>query len=202
MIFLPALPLRNRNVSMIYYGTHFTAEECAKIRLSVDPKAWSEGEVGGQGKDGAPAVQRKARSVLEQNLKFDQATGSPLSKFLKIVCEINATAWHFDLSGFVFDDMPYYMRYSEGRDDHYDWHVDMGRLHTASRKLSFSLQLTDGAGYEGGDLEFYNTVVDKAVFRAVGTLVIFPSYWMHRVHSIARGQRDVVVGWVHGPSYR
>jgi len=78
----------------------------------------------------------------------------------------------------------------------------MGRFHSASRKLSFSLQLTDGAEYDGGDLEFFNAAADRATFRKAGTMVIFPSYWMHRILPLTRGQRDVMVGWVHGPSYR
>jgi predicted 2-oxoglutarate/Fe(II)-dependent dioxygenase YbiX len=202
MIVLPALPVRNRNVAMIHQGQHFSREECEKIRATIDPNGWSEGLVGGRGAGGNPGVERKARSVLEQRLKFDQASSYPLSKILKLICDINSSAWYFDLSGFAYDDMPYVMRYNASRADHYDWHTDMGQFYAASRKLSFSLQLSDGAAYDGGDLEFYNTTVEKSLFRALGTLIVFPAYWMHRVHPVTRGQRDAVVGWVHGPSYR
>lgn len=203
MIVLPALPIRNRHISMIYHGEHFSREECEKIKNSADANGWSEGLVGGQGPEGAPAVERKARSVVEQRVKFDQGTGYPLSKVLRVISEVNSGYWQFDLSGFAYDDMPYLMRYTGPRNDKYDWHVDMGRFHSASRKLSFSLQLSDSADYEGGDLEFFNTLgSDKQAFRKIGVMVIFPSYWMHRIMPMTRGQRDVMVGWVHGPSYR
>jgi PKHD-type hydroxylase len=202
MIVLPALPVRNRNVAMIYHGEHFSREECERIRAGADPNGWTEGLVGGQGRDSAPGVDRQARSVVEQRVRFDQATGWPLSKVLKLICEVNSSFWYFDLAGFAYDDMPYLMRYSGPRNDHNDWHVDMGRLYSSSRKLSFSLQLSDGASYEGGDLEFYNMPADKAAFRKLGTLIVFPSYWMHRVNPVRGGQRDAMVGWVHGPSYR
>ena len=202
MIVIPALPVRNRHVSMIYHGEHFTPEECEKIRSSADPHGWTEGLVGGHGQDGAPAIERKARSVVEQRVKFDQASGYPLSKVMRVISEVNSTYWQFELSGFAYDDMPYLMRYTGPRQDKYDWHVDMGRFHSASRKLSFSLQLTDGAAYDGGDLEFFNTTAERAALRKAGTMLIFPSYWMHRILPLTRGQRDVMVGWVHGPSYR
>ncbi len=187
---------------MIHHGEHFTQDECEKIKNAADPNAWSEGLVGGHGRDGNPAVEKSARSVLEQRLRYDQASGYPLSKILKVICDVNSNAWHFDLSGFAYDDMPYHMRYGGTRRDHNDWHVDMGRFYSSSRKLSFSLQLSDGSDYEGGDLEFYNTAIERSVFRTKGTLVIFPSYWMHKVNPVTEGQRDVIVGWVHGPSYR
>jgi len=202
MIALPALPIRNRHVSMIYHGEHFSRDECEKIKNSIDPQGWAEGQVGGHGQDGAPAVEKKARSVIEQRLRYDPATSYPLSKILKIVCEVNSNYWQFDLSGLAYDDLPSVMRYTGPRNDKYDWHVDMGRFFSSSRKLSFSLQLTNGADYDGGDLEFFNTTPDRQAFRKLGAMVIFPSYWMHRVLPITRGQRDVVVGWVHGPSYR
>lgn len=202
MIVIPALPVRNRHVSMVYHGEHFTREECEKIRSSADPNGWTEGLVGGHGQDGAPAVERKARSVVEQRVKFDQASGYPLSKVLRVISEVNSSYWQFELSGLAYDDMLYLMRYTGPRQDKYDWHIDMGRFHSASRKLSFSLQLTDGAEYDGGDLEFFNAAADRATFRKAGTMVIFPSYWMHRILPLTRGQRDVMVGWVHGPSYR
>jgi len=202
MIVIPALPVRNRHVSMVYHGEHFTREECEKIRSSADPNGWTEGLVGGHGQDGAPAVERKVRSVVEQRVKFDQASGYPLSKVLRVISEVNSSYWQFELSGLAYDDMPYLMRYTGPRQDKYDWHIDMGRFHSASRKLSFSLQLTDGAEYDGGDLEFFNAAADRATFRKAGTMVIFPSYWMHRILPLTRGQRDVMVGWVHGPSYR
>jgi PKHD-type hydroxylase len=44
--------------------------------------------------------------------------------------------------------------------------------------------------------------LDRAQVRQKGALVIFPTYWLHKVHPVTRGTRHVVVGWMHGPSYR
>lgn len=202
MIILPALPVRNQNIGMVYNGAHFTAEECDKIVASIDPTAWQEGGVGGYSEAGTGTVNDGARRCSEQRLPVDPQSGYPLSRITYEVCNVNSNGWRFDLDGFVSDDMPYIMRYEDTNKGHYDWHMDMGRGQNASRKLGFSIQLSDGADYEGGDIEFHNVTLDKEAIRQRGTLILFPAYWLHRVTPMTKGVRQVVVGWVHGPSYR
>ena len=36
----------------------------------------------------------------------------------------------------------------------------------------------------------------------VGTLVLFPSYLLHRVNMVTAGTRWALVGWAHGGSFR
>lgn len=84
---------------------------------------------------------------------------------------------------------------------HYDWHVDIGTDVTSGRKLSASVQLSDGDSYEGGDLEFLNVKLVKPQ-RSIGSLTIFPSYLAHRVTPVTRGVRHSLVAWVHGDSFR
>tara|TARA_Y100001970_G_scaffold294256_1_gene449252 strand:- start:42508 stop:43113 length:606 start_codon:yes stop_codon:yes gene_type:complete len=201
MIVLPALPLRNPNVGMVYNFVHFSEEECDQIIKSAKEDQWQAGGVGGYGDKGTGSVQNDARSCTEQRLPVGQA-GWPLSKIMFEICNINSQAWRFELGGFVNDDMPYLMRYQATKKDHVDWHMDMGQGQNASRKLGFSIQLTDPSEYEGGNLEFHNISVDQKTLRARGTLVLFPAYWLHRVTNVTKGERMVVVGWVHGPSYR
>ena len=203
MIVLPSMPLRNPNVGLVYHGQHFSADECVAIVASAIDSEWREGGVGGYGEDKlVPSVVSKARSCLEQRLPVDQQTGAPLNKILLEISGVNSNGWRFDLSGFVADDMPYLMRYPDTMQAHNDWHIDMGRAYAASRKLGFTIQLSDPADYEGGDLEFHNVEIDSASMRKQGTLAIFPTYWLHRVISVTKGTRDAIVGWVHGPSFR
>jgi len=203
MIVLPSMPLRNPNVGLVYHGQHFNAEECDRIVASAIDSEWREGGVGGRDTDtSAPSVVAKTRSCLEQRLPIDQRTGAPLNKISLEISAVNANGWRFELSGFVADDMPYLMRYPHAMQSHYDWHVDMGRAYAASRKLGFTIQLTDPKDYSGGDLEFHNVEIDAKSLRKKGTLGIFPTYWLHRVKPVTKGTRDVVVGWVHGPSFR
>lgn len=202
MIVLPALPSRNPNVGMVYNFVHVSEDECSRIVNSINQSSWQAGGVGGYSPKGTGSVQSEARSCTEQRLPMDQKSGWPLSKIMYDCCGINSQSWRFDLSGFVRDDMPYVMRYQATKKDHVDWHMDMGQGQNASRKLGFSIQLSDSGDYEGGDLEFHNVEIDKEAVRKRGTLILFPAYWLHRVTPVTKGERLVVVGWVHGPSYR
>ena len=38
--------------------------------------------------------------------------------------------------------------------------------------------------------------------REKGTIIIFPSFILHRVTPITKGTRESMVGWVSGPPYR
>lgn len=201
MIVIPAMPLRNQNVGMVYYGMHFTEQECDQIVASAKDEAWQVGAVGGHG-DPTGSIVPKARSCMEQKLPVNAQSGWPLNKIAYEISGVNANAWRFELTGFVSDDMPYIMRYAETNKDHNDWHVDMGRAYTASRKLSFSLQLSGPDDYDGGELEFHNMELDWNEARKKGSLVIFPAYWLHKVHPVTAGTRHVGVGWMHGPSFR
>ena len=65
-----------------------------------------------------------------------------------------------------------------------------------------TIQLSDADAYEGGDLQFMinNKIVNAP--REKGTIIIFPSFVMHRVTPITKGTRQSIVGWVSGPPYR
>lgn len=200
MIVFPAMPVRNSCVGIIYHRKVFSAEDCARIIASAKPDLWEEGLVGGHRGQGVYSHEASARSCRQQLLPIEP-TGYPLSHISAEICQSNSSGWQFQLSGFVGDDMPWIMRYDDEGRGHNDWHVDLGQGVTASRKLGFSLQLTESSAYDGGDLEFHNASVDKAGLREIGTLIVFPSYWLHRVAPVTRGSRHVIVGWVHGPSF-
>jgi predicted 2-oxoglutarate/Fe(II)-dependent dioxygenase YbiX len=79
--------------------------------------------------------------------------------------------------------------------DGYDWHLDIGPGTADLRKLSASVQLSDPAEYDGGDLEIWGT---GGVDRARGTIIAFPSYIPHRVTAVTRGVRRALVAWAAG----
>lgn len=93
-------------------------------------------------------------------------------------------------------------RYSAEVQGHYDWHIDLGTERFSRRKLSLSLQLSPSDAYEGGDLEFHLSGLDRMRMRQQGTLVAFPSFHEHRVTPVTRGERYSLVAWVDGPPYR
>ena len=99
------------------------------------------------------------------------------------------------------------------KDQHYGWHCDSWqepynkpnnpRQHKKIRKLSVTCQLSDASEYTGGDLEF--RILDDATgktkdFLCVeakekGSIIVFPSYVVHRVTPVKLGTRYSLVIW-------
>jgi PKHD-type hydroxylase len=116
-----------------------------------------------------------------------------------VIRTLNDKVWQFDLRGFSEDFQ--YTVYHGSEGGHYDWHVDLGDL-AKLRKLSLSLQLTDASAYEGCELQIHDGRRVETAPRERGTVIVFPSYVLHRVTPITRGIRKAVVVWTTGPKFR
>ena len=116
---------------------------------------------------------------------------------LAVLFDAVNTQFGFELLGLI--DPPQYTVYSAAQ--HFDWHIDVGTGAASVRKLSLTVQLSDGSEYEGGDLEFVGTR-GPAGSRAIGSATVFPSFLGHRVTPIRSGVRRSLVAWACGPSFR
>lgn len=112
---------------------------------------------------------------------------------------LNHQIYQFDLAG--FSESFQYTVYHASEGGHFDWHVDQ-IPNGAHRKLSFSLQLSDPASYEGCELELHGGRTPLVAPRTRGALIAFPSYAMHRVTPIRKGTRRALVIWTAGPPFR
>ena len=202
MILYPVSPVRNLSIASMVALQIFQPEDCQRLIDAANPERWEEGQVGVLDERRTNyGREAQARSMRQQLLPvFKDAF--PLNVVAQAVSDANSERWRFELTGFVTEDRPWLMRYEGGRKDHFDWHVDLGQSVNASRKLAFSIQLSDEKDYEGGDLEFLNVRFEQAALRKRGTMVLFPAFWTHRVTPTTRGVRYAAVGWVHGPSFR
>lgn len=88
-----------------------------------------------------------------------------------------------------------------GPEQHFEWHVDAGTGASSARKLSMTVQLSDPADYEGGDLEFVGARIGEEA-RRLGAATLFPAFLGHRVTPVRRGLRRSLVAWVSGPAFR
>ena len=64
------------------------------------------------------------------------------------------------------------------------------------------MQLTDPSEYEGGETRLHTSQAPFAIPQTKGTITLFPSYTLHDVKHITKGQRKALVGWVHGPRWK
>lgn len=131
------------------------------------------------------------------------------SRLAELVAEVNRENFHFDLD--EFRESAQILRYSApvitsdggsaaGR---YDTHVDIGGGgHSATRKLSLSIQLSAADSYTGGGLRIGTDDETWSAPREPGTAILFPSFVRHSVTPLVSGTRYALVAWVHGPAFR
>ena len=172
----------------------FTPDECRRIlELRGDVAA---AEIVGEGRDQATqAAYRKSRVAW---LKPDKANEWLFAKTFQVVQQVNQQCYKMELSGFT---EPLQVgEYGEGQ--YYDWHLDVGRGPHSIRKLSFIVQLSDPAGYRGGEVELLCANQPAAIPKDQGAMTVFPAYLLHRVKAVESGLRHSLVGWIGGPHLR
>jgi len=91
---------------------------------------------------------------------------------------------------------------------HYDFHQDGNGftranmpenplLHGLTRKLSMTIVLNED--YEGGEFQFFD---DKLPIKEkTGTVIVFPSYMVHKVQPVTKGTRYSLVAWFCGQPF-
>ncbi len=187
----PTQPLtNNESVAMIATAKNFlTAEECNKLIALTGKTDFVKGEA---------KSDNGVTSIRNSKVIFMKPDPDNMWLFERLEAAMNHLngAYKYDLLGF-YEGVQIASYSNAGK---YDWHIDLGRGASTSRKLSMSIQLSDPDTYEGGELEFGN--VDQQTDRAIGTLIVFPSFLQHRVTPITSGTRHSCVAWVHGEPFR
>ena len=179
-----------------FVGNLFTKEECEKIKEIGDKLPKKEGLIFSDEEYKKDEVIRKGNiswinsSDPECDFIFRKLTDAALA--------INNKFWQFDLD---YIENLQYSSY-DNTEDHYNWHMDMAFKSVHYRKLSFSLQLDDPETYEGCDLELDYGGKLIQTKREQGTLIVFPSYALHKVTPLKSGTRKSLVGWICGPKFK
>jgi PKHD-type hydroxylase len=119
-----------------------------------------------------------------------------------VVSSLNAQYFRFNLTG--FGEPIQLTNYDSSEHGMYGWHVDMSaQTGSPCRKLSVVMQLSDPVEYEGGVLEL-KPRNDEAIRmrKQRGLIVVFPSWTLHQVTPVTQGNRQSLVAWTSGPSFK
>lgn len=165
----------------------FTAEE-TKLIIAEANLDLMDGTVSGKNQD-EDIRRSKVHWLNKQKFKW------AYDKIWAVVEEVNSENFGFDVE--KFEGRLQVARYHAENQGFYTWHMDNGAK-TGGRKISISVQLSDPSGYQGGDLEFFYTNKVKKADKALGTVVAFPSWVMHRVTPVTEGTRYSMVAWIVG----
>ena len=174
----------------VFIEGFMSADECRRIiDLSEDYAELA----------GGTGVKGKIDQMRDSKIRFVRPDDNSEWVFEKLetACLKLNLKYGFELDGF-FDGFQV-ATYEPG--GHYDWHIDLGGQISSARKLSMSVQLSNGDDYEGGDFTF-QTATDQPAPRSIGSLIVFPSYLVHRVEPVTKGKRLSLVSWIAGPPFR
>ena len=180
----------------------FKDEDIKKIMNRLDSNAWGDLGVYSEESSNNSAVDKTNRKGKGQMIHPNPQDGHPFPYLSSIISTINDAQWNFDIRYIdFFNDPPAVFKYEAG--GKHEWHVD--HIPTQStRKLSYTIQLSDSNDYEGGDLGFFDGGINMKTpeFRQKGNIIVFPSYAWHHITPITKGIRYAMVGWIHGPTYK
>ena len=116
---------------------------------------------------------------------------------------IDAGLGAFDFALTEFCESPQLARYGAESEGHFVWHSDIGDGPVArKRKLTLVVQLSAPEAYEGGALEIMPDANILVANRMKGAATVFPSFVLHRVTPVTRGNRHSLTVWAHGPAFR
>ena len=165
-----------------------------KAKVAGQSATVGDGTIG----DNSGGVNKNVRRSQVSWLKNTQDATWVFERLADVISKVNATHYHFDLTG--FGEPLQLTHYDQSEHGMYGWHQDYGG--GISRKLSMTIQLTDPSEYEGGNLQIKTTGEPENVRKQRGMIAVFPSYVLHQVTPVTQGSRQSLVAWVSGPAFR
>ena len=172
-----------------YWEKAFTKEECKTIIDIAKNKGLIKGTTTGK---------TDARLSKVSWLYSTDDLGWVFKKITDIVLNLNDRFFQFDIFG--LNEGLQFTNY-KAPSDKYKKHVDR-EVDSVIRKLSLSIQLTDPKEYQGGELLLYENEKGIEMKKEQGTLILFPSYTLHEVKPVTKGERNSLVSWVTGKQFK
>lgn len=192
----PYWHLKTQNYEPYCWNTSvFNCEEIERIKVIGRRLDMSRAQTGGAGEN-CLDHRRSFNSWIFPN----QHTSWIYERLTNLVQQNNERFFNFDLSMIENLQFTYYNSSENGC---YKSHVDpLNWKNPHNRKLSVVVQLSDPAEYEGGELKLYTSYNPTTIEREKGMVITFPSYTLHEVTPVTKGERYSLVAWVHGPAFK
>lgn len=116
---------------------------------------------------------------------------------------VNNTVFGYDIFNQQNEDCVYHNLYDSKKQSRYDYHIDGSHPHEIFDIKLTCLINTSEKNYEGG--KFYINKGKESIieqFDSPGSIVIFPSIFLHKVTKVTKGIRTSVTYWIHGPKWK
>jgi len=171
----------------------FSPEECQKIISLSENYSFEKASVKGSKGNNFKGRQSKICWFFP-----DLETEWIYRRITDIIVDLNNQYFKFDIFG--LNEGIQFTKYI-APDGQYEKHVDRCTDYIV-RKLSLSIQLNDPKDYEGGELKFFEDNTGHTAKKEQGTLVLFPSFILHQVTPVTKGERNSLVAWVTGNNFK
>ena len=152
----------------------------------------------------APLLNTGTRRSAVSFLQYNEESRWIFERINFVVESVNNRWYNFDLNGY---DTFQYTEYRGEENGYSDWHVDSffgaapKEMHE-TRKLSLTCLLNDPKEFVGGELQFGHETNVHSTEMVRGTIILFPSFSLHRVTPITSGIRKSLVTWITGPKFK
>lgn len=183
------------DISSLYVSlpNYFSEQECDYISRYALSSPLSSGMVNNEG---------QPSDIRKSNIRFiepNSETDIIYAKMTDAVFLANDNLFDYDI--FSFGENLQFTEYT-APDGKYDSHIDIAPGGPI-RKLSVVVQLSKEEDYDGGELELmFSAEKPLAMKKSQGSVVVFPSFLLHRVKPVTRGTRHSLVGWVNGKPFK
>lgn len=184
-----SMKLATLDILSLNKASLFSKDECSLIVDSCLDDLWLPARVVGE---------ETLHKANRQKLR-GEPEGFPFDNIRTITKQANDEIYDFRLLGIIDQDFPQIYRYNEG--DYYNLHIDLSPMAT-TRKMTFIVNLSDPETYEGGEIEFLNTDTSEADLNEQGSILIFPSFLPYKITEVTKGQKDIIMGCIHGAVFR
>lgn len=179
----------------------FNYAEIKKMEKIIKKFPFEDGLV----ESGEDSINRLNTEIRKSKIKWltpeADTTEWIYERLMDMSLDANWQLWGFDLHH--IRDSIQYTEYRENEGGEYKWHQDMGAHPLNYRKISIVVQLSDPSEYEGGELQIMKDSRDPITLpNKKGSVILFPSYMLHRVTPVTKGVRKSLVLWVGGSTFR
>ena len=178
-----------------YYNNVFSKEECERIiDIGINKKIK-------KAKIHQIENQKSSEKIRDSKICWIYPSDEinwAYRRITDVVLDLNDRFFKFDLYGFIEGFQFTHYKEPKGK---YVKHIDryQGGL---IRKLSLSIQLSNPDCYKGGELLLHNSNEPAICPKEQGKLILFPSYILHEVKPVTKGERYSLVAWITGPQFK
>ncbi len=185
-----AHPVNDTLMRALFFPNEFSPEECQRLQaIPADADLTRHyQQIAGQD---MPCYTKNGRFKPEL-LPYQPQNEWLFDRLGKILQSVNQDYYQFELGNLAGTQRAHF-----GPGDYLDWHLELGEGLFSLRKISLILFLSPASEYTGGKLEIGSSS-QRHQNQSQGSLLIFPAYFMTRIHAVQSGELTFLQTWVHG----